>query len=180
MIKSFLNLPDNGGLQSLGEALQFRLYARVNIQTIELKDNELILKSVHTMPCLRCGTCCSKFDVRVTLEEAHLIVDTLGISWDEWMNGYINTRWPGTKTFILRRINNRCIFLKQQEEQLLCSIHSFKPSLCIEWKEGIHRKECRQGLKQRWGIIIDAAGNLNGTPQALQRYRSFLTSLDGH
>lgn len=130
------------------------------------------------MPCLRCGTCCSLFDVRVTLAEAHRITDKIGITWDEWMNSYINDRWPGTESFILRRHNGKCLFLKEEGEQSLCSIHSFKPSLCIEWSQGTHRKECQRGLQKRWGITIDSSGNLSGTPQSLQRYRNYVKSLE--
>ncbi len=135
--------------------------------------------SIHSMPCLRCGTCCSKFDVRVSMDEAHRITDRIGITWDEWMNSYINDRWPGTESFILRRHNGKCIFLKEKGEQSLCSIHSFKPSLCIEWNQGPQHKECQQGLQKRWGIVVDNSGTLNGTQQALHCYRAFLKSLEG-
>jgi Fe-S-cluster containining protein len=113
----------------------------------------------------------------VTMEEARRISEKAAISWSDWMSSYINNRWQGKESFILRRINNRCIFLKQVDDQYLCSIHTFKPDLCIEWQEGMHRHECRQGLKRRWDITIDTDGNLTGTADALQSFRSFLESL---
>jgi len=46
MIKSFLDIPDQGGLDGLEKALEFRLYARINKQTIEKREKELIFKMV--------------------------------------------------------------------------------------------------------------------------------------
>ena len=40
-IKAFLNLPENGGLEALKEALEYRLYAVLNKQSSELKDGKL-------------------------------------------------------------------------------------------------------------------------------------------
>jgi len=136
--------------------------------------------SLSLIPCLRCGTCCSKFDVRVTGEEAEIICERIGITREEWINSYIDKRWPGTDSFILKRINKRCTFLKQNDDQNLCSIHSFKPGLCVEWEGGIHRAECRDGLQRRWGITVDHDGNLIGTLATLQRFRAFVESIQNH
>jgi hypothetical protein len=40
-IKQFLNLPENGGLEALRTALDYRLYAILNKQSSELKDGRL-------------------------------------------------------------------------------------------------------------------------------------------
>jgi len=40
-IKAFLDLPENGGLEALKEALEYRLYAVLNKQSGELKDGKL-------------------------------------------------------------------------------------------------------------------------------------------
>src|SRR3972149_6350358 len=53
MIKSFLQLPQRSGLDGLEQALNFRLYAHINEQTIERSGNELILRMVK---CLVQGT----------------------------------------------------------------------------------------------------------------------------
>jgi hypothetical protein len=45
-IKSCLGLPEQAGLAGLEQALGFRLYARINKQTTERKDDELILRMV--------------------------------------------------------------------------------------------------------------------------------------
>ncbi len=46
MIKSFLHIPEQGGLEGLEKALGFRLYARLNKQAIERKGKDLIFKMV--------------------------------------------------------------------------------------------------------------------------------------
>jgi hypothetical protein len=47
MIRSFLEIPEHGsGLDGLAKALNFRLYARINKQTIEKHDRELIFKMI--------------------------------------------------------------------------------------------------------------------------------------
>ncbi|NWF78084.1 MAG: cytosolic protein [Chloroflexi bacterium] len=53
MIKSFLQLPPQSGLDGLEQALDFRLYAHINEQAIERSDDELILRMVK---CLVQGT----------------------------------------------------------------------------------------------------------------------------
>jgi len=47
MIKSFLNIPEQGGMQGLEEALNFRLYARINKQTAEKKGRDLIFRMIN-------------------------------------------------------------------------------------------------------------------------------------
>jgi len=53
MIKSFLQLPEQSGLDGLEQALDFRLYTHINEQTIERSGDELILRMVK---CLVQGT----------------------------------------------------------------------------------------------------------------------------
>ena len=49
MIKSFLQLPKQSGLDGLEKALDFRLYANINEQIVERSGNELILRMVKCM-----------------------------------------------------------------------------------------------------------------------------------
>ena len=46
MTKGFLELPEQGGLDALRRALNFRIYARINQQTVEKEGGSLILKMV--------------------------------------------------------------------------------------------------------------------------------------
>jgi len=49
MIKSFLQLPQQSGLDGLEQALSFRLYAHINEQTIERSGDRLILRMVKCL-----------------------------------------------------------------------------------------------------------------------------------
>jgi len=49
MIKSFLQIPQQSGLDGLEQALSFRLYAHINEQTIERSGDELILRMVKCL-----------------------------------------------------------------------------------------------------------------------------------
>jgi hypothetical protein len=49
MIKSFLQLPEQSGLDGLEQALNFRLYAHINEQTTERSGDELILRMVKCL-----------------------------------------------------------------------------------------------------------------------------------
>ena len=53
MLKSFLQLPRQSGLDGLEKALNLRLYAQINEQTIERSEDELVLRMVK---CLVQGT----------------------------------------------------------------------------------------------------------------------------
>lgn len=46
MIKSFLDIPERSGLEGLAAALDFRLYARINKQTVERDNHSLFFKMV--------------------------------------------------------------------------------------------------------------------------------------
>jgi len=49
MLKSFLQLPQQSGLDGLEQALSFRLYAQINEQTMERSGDELILRMVKCL-----------------------------------------------------------------------------------------------------------------------------------
>jgi hypothetical protein len=49
IIKSFLKLPEQSGLDGLEQALKFRLYANINEQTIERSGDELILRMLKCL-----------------------------------------------------------------------------------------------------------------------------------
>ena len=45
-----------------------------------------------SIPCFRCGVCCTKYQVRLSLVEARQIADELGFDWDEWLDRYVDQR----------------------------------------------------------------------------------------
>jgi len=129
-------------------------------------------------PCFLCGVCCSRYQVRITLGEARRISEKLGIGWDEFLEGYTDSRWPGETSLLLIHKNKRCVFLKKSagEPVHTCSIHPFKPSSCIQWTPGPFRRECQEGLRTYWRLDVDEQGRLTGKPEELERFCGFLSS----
>lgn len=135
---------------------------------------------IATFPCLRCGTCCSKYQPRLSRDEVYLISEKSGISFERFLAEYTDPRWPGTQSYLLRHVNNACIFLRYQAEvqQYLCSIHAFKPLCCQEWKAGLNQIECRECLKKRWGLTADTTGQVCGPLPAIESFKNYLHSLE--
>jgi Fe-S-cluster containining protein len=113
------------------------------------------------------------------LSEAHLISDKLGLSWVSFSSDYIDPRWPGTRNLLIRHVNEACAFLKPStnKKQFLCSIHDFKPSCCRNWKQGLDRQECQNGLLKRWGLKINQSGKIQGAPEKLELFKNYLQIL---
>jgi len=101
--------------------------------------------------CLCCGTCCKRYQPRISLTEANSIAGNLNISPDEFIKQYTDHRWPGTQSFLIQHVNSGCIFLKPSEDGnlFLCSIHSFKPDCCLDWQASADREECQEGLSKK-------------------------------
>ena len=38
-----------------------------------------------SIPCFRCGVCCTRYQVCLSLVEARQIADELGFDWDGWL-----------------------------------------------------------------------------------------------
>ncbi len=109
-----------------------------------------------SIPCFRCGVCCTRYQVRLSLVEARQIADELGFDWDKWIDGYVDQRWPGTDSFLLRHCNGACVFLERIEagNMTRCLIQSFKPSACREWKPSLYRRDCQEGLIKQGKLRI--------------------------
>lgn len=133
-----------------------------------------------SVPCFLCGVCCSKFHVRVELNEARRIAEKIGVTWEYFLAYHIEPSWPGVNSFLLKRRDGKCLFLTNgpQPDTLVCGIHSFKPSSCIDWNSDLLRRECQEGLAKYWGLTVDASGNLAGPPEKQQAFRTFLKKLD--
>lgn len=131
------------------------------------------------LTCFRCGICCKRYQVGVDLVEARRIVDNMGISWDEFLDEYVDRRYIGNENFLIRQRDGACIFLKRiNEKQTCCLIHDFKPSSCREWTPGLFRRECREGLSELWGLEVDQnSGEIHGPSDKLFNFYSFLVSM---
>ena len=128
--------------------------------------------------CFRCGICCRSYQARLSLGEAKRIAGELGITWNEFHERYLDHRWPGTESFLLRHRRGACLFLKREQRNMFsCLIHSFRPSSCQEWMSGLERPECQEGLARYWRLEVAANGELKGDQRKLQRFQAFLESL---
>jgi len=100
MIKSFLCLPQQSGLDGLEQALGFRLYAHINEQTIERSGNELILRMVKCLvqktrgrqglpdyPCKSAGM--AEFKTFARMIDSRIRVDCLGCPPDEHPKAWV-------------------------------------------------------------------------------------------
>jgi len=132
-----------------------------------------------SMPCFRCGVCCTRYQVCLSLVEARQIADELGFAWDEWLDRYIDQSWPGAGSLLLRQCKGACVFLEHVEGSNMtrCLIQPFKPSSCREWKPSLYRRECREGLVKYWQLTVSCSGQLEGAKEKLQDFRSFIGSL---
>ena len=130
------------------------------------------------IPCFRCGVCCIRYQVRVSRAEAQQIAEQSGITLDEWLERYADKRLPGVESVLIRQQRGACVFLERTgRNQRGCSINAIKPASCQEWKAGLQRWECQEGLLKYWRLKVDTAGKLKGSDGELSRFRAFLKSL---
>jgi Fe-S-cluster containining protein len=130
-------------------------------------------------PCFRCGICCTRYQARLSRAEALKIAEYMGISWRSLLERYMDQRWPGRDSFLLRQEQGTCIFLKGAEgsNERSCLIHSCKPVSCMEWTPGLHRRECREGLAGYWGLTVNSSGELQGEKEKILSFQTFLKSI---
>lgn len=133
----------------------------------------------HAIPCLRCGECCRRYQVRLDLAEAQRMAGELGLTEESFRDRYADRRWPGESSLLVRQEHGCCPFLKRsgENDDELCGIHSFKPLCCREWTPGLDRRECQAGLARRWGITVDSSGELKGPDERIRDLRLFMDSL---
>jgi hypothetical protein len=129
--------------------------------------------------CFCCGVCCSKYQVQMTINEAHNIADRLGLSWEEMEAEYIDHSWPGVRTVLLRQRGGQCVFLDRQTDARIafCRIQPFKPTSCIEWNADLDKKDCREGLAQYWKLNVDAEGKIEGAAGDIEGFNALLSRL---
>lgn len=131
------------------------------------------------IPCLRCGECCRRYQVRLDLAEARQIAGRLGLTLANFRTRYADRRWPGEESVLVRQESGCCPFLDRSGENgdELCSIHSCKPLSCREWTPGLDRRECQAGLARRWGLAVDSSGVVKGQDEKMRDFRLYLDSL---
>ena len=129
--------------------------------------------------CFCCGVCCSKYQVQMTVNEAHNIADKLDIEWEEFQTEYLDGAWPGTRTVLLRHRDGHCAFLEPQPDKrvFFCRIQRFKPESCIQWNADADKKDCQEGLKTFWGLGFDEEGKFKGDAKAAEELEKLLEKL---
>jgi Fe-S-cluster containining protein len=98
--------------------------------------------------CLRCGNCCSRYQVLQEGGEAQRIAEYLNITMDNLIEKYADNTWPIGGKYLIRQIDGGCSFLRRQNNQVLCSIHEVKPQACCDWTPSLSRRECREGFER--------------------------------
>lgn len=136
-------------------------------------------KGEPAFPCFRCGICCSGYQIYMSLDEARIIAEKIGMTLDIFANYYLDPRWPDRETIVVRNIASRCPFLDKTEGSIfgLCRIHECKPLCCRQWQASPMRKECRLGLSYYWDISVSEDGKLTGFPEDLLCFQTFIDSL---
>ncbi len=133
----------------------------------------------HDIICFRCGECCIKYHVRLSLVEARRIADELRLAFDDWLDRYTDKDWQRYESFVLRWRNGECIFLERVKgsNKTRCLIHQVKPEVCKIWTSSLNRRECREGLAKYWSLTVSPSGQLEGAGEKLSGFYSFLKSL---
>ncbi len=132
-----------------------------------------------TVPCFRCGVCCTRYQPPVSLTEARSIAAAFGVSLDEFLDRYIDDSWPGSEYYLLDAHDEACVFLERSEGSKVtsCRIHPVRPRACREWAPSLSRKECQQGLTEYWGLTVGPEEELIGPERSIRAFRRSLKSL---
>lgn len=136
-------------------------------------------KETGIFPCFHCGVCCTGRQVRLDLMEVRRLCDGLGLHWYVFLSNYIDPRWSGYDSFLLRQRDGACILLNNTDIPYckVCIAHMFKPSACREWSPSLFRRECQQGLAKYWNLVVDAKGKLCGTDENIQLFQVYIDSI---
>lgn len=126
--------------------------------------------------CFRCGECCRRYQVLLDCSELESLAKHLKISAEEFRAQYADLRWPGEDKCLIRRADDGCPFMRGENKEYLCTVHTQKPQPCRDWAASLDKPECRQGLKKFWQLAVDSTGHLQGTPEDIRAFHSFLTA----
>jgi Fe-S-cluster containining protein len=114
------------------------------IKTAEGK--EITVTEQTSIPCFRCGICCTCYQPPLTIEDIDNIASALGISRSKCISKYA-VKVPIKEGYLLKNTRNGCVFLAWEADgKARCTIHAFRPKACREWTPSLSRPECREGL----------------------------------
>ena len=115
--------------------------------------------NTYSMDCIHCGICCTRYQAIVSLEEVQQIASYLHISMNECVKLYCEPRWHSHYNYLIRHVNESCIFLKYSGNISYCDIQPIKPSCCRNWIPSPENKECKEGLRKNIGYSHRKAHN---------------------
>jgi Fe-S-cluster containining protein len=119
------------------------------------------------------------YQVRIDTSEARLIAEHMKMELFEWIGLYCDPRWHGTQSHLIRHERGACVFLERirGSKVALCGVYGVRPASCRSWASGVDKPECREGLRRQWRIGVSPEGQLDGTPEALAKFRDLLRML---
>ena len=127
------------------------------------------------LPCIRCGVCCSIYQVRSSPFEPMAIAERMGMERWDWVGRYCDPRWHDTRSHLIRHDESGCVFLdRSSPDVVLCSIYDVRPAACRDWAAGVFKPACREGLKKYWHVDVSDEGQLRGSAESLARLNGFL------
>jgi uncharacterized protein len=135
-----------------------------------------ITPASDNLPCLCCGTCCTRFRILLTFADAERLAAHLTIPLEFFLEHFIEEPWNLLPGLLLRQDEGRCPFLAKRGNHQLCGIHEVKPEACRDWPAGLKNRVCRDGLLCIWGLTVNAAGQPAGTPEQLAAFQAFRDS----
>jgi Fe-S-cluster containining protein len=98
--------------------------------------------------CFQCGVCCIKWQPLLSPAELREMAADLGLTLRTFSRRY-------TRPYPLRRgwrqlvtgETGGCVFLKADAGRYLCSVYDLRPQVCRDWKAGLDKKECLEGMR---------------------------------
>ncbi|MHA1231201.1 MAG: YkgJ family cysteine cluster protein [Candidatus Helarchaeota archaeon] len=156
-----------------------------------MKNNSIVIDHL-LFKCEKCASCCKdwKGTIYISIGEIESIANHLNLTLEEIFNKFIhfeeeffivdNTELKLTY-FVVNQINNRCVFLKENNE---CIIHEVKPFLCkifpfwsiiMKDKEKFseYSRKCK-GLNRENGIFYD----INKIKELLNQEENYLQNIN--
>jgi Fe-S-cluster containining protein len=114
------------------------------VRTLEGK--EITIAEQTSIPCFRCGICCTCYQPPLTAEDIENIVSALGISGAKCISKYA-VKVPIKEGYLLKRTKKGCIFLAWDADgKARCTIYPSRPKACREWTPSLSKPECLEGL----------------------------------
>ena len=83
-----------------------------------------------TFRCRRCGECCKKYTIRLLKDDIKRIKNKC---YNEVYFLDKETIGPYKGKFILKKINERCVFLKKKDNTYFCKIYDIRPKICKQY-----------------------------------------------